>query len=305
MKVIVPGLTDLPMKWVTPRLTSALMNRFVLSLATLLMLAGCTHVPSSEQRRDDADRLAQSHGWQRDHVLAGAFDLVTYLPTQRPTGDRLAIYIEGDGYAWISAEMPSADPTPRVPVALQLALAQPSGSAAYLARPCQYLGAAAAQRCGQAYWTGRRFAPEVIKAADAAVSALKARFGARHLTLVGYSGGAAVAALVAARRDDVERLVSVDGNLDPRTWAKHHGLAPLDGSLDPADVRGALARIPQWHLAGGRDTVVPPFLTERFIAGFPRAQRPALRVIADYDHRCCWAEAWPRLWREGTQDTSE
>jgi hypothetical protein len=51
-----------------------------------------------------------------------------------------------------------------------------------------------------------------------------------------------VAALVAARRTDVDRLVTVAGNLDPTAWAVYQHIQPLTGSLNPADEVDALSR---------------------------------------------------------------
>lgn len=268
-----------------------------------MLLAACVSVPTPAARLASADALAASRGWQARAVDTGMFRLITWAPTSFAADDALAIYIEGDGLAWIASDLPSADPTPVSPLALQLALAQPAGNAAYVARPCQYVDAAQTG-CASRWWTAQRFAPDVIEAVDRAVDALKVQAGARRLTLVGYSGGGAVAALVAARRSDVERLVTVAGNLDHGAWTRHHRLPPLDGSLDAADVRDALRRVRQWHFAGGRDTVVPAFIAEGFAAGFPVDTRPVVRRVADNDHRCCWAEQWPRLWSEvhGTKE---
>jgi pimeloyl-ACP methyl ester carboxylesterase len=179
---------------------------------------------------------------------------------------------------------------------LRLALAQPTGNVVYLARPCQFVDTDA-PGCAQRYWTEARFAPEVVGATGQAIDVLKRHAGARRLMLVGYSGGGAVAALVAARRDDVERLVTVAGNLDHRTWAAFHHLSPLTESLNPADEVDALRRIPQLHFVGSRDTVIPPRQAVDFAALFPAGQRPMIRVEAGFDHRCCWAEQWKNLWR--------
>lgn len=237
-------------------------------------------------------RLADAHGWQASVLAGGSFELAAWLPRDIVPADELTIYIEGDGLAWLTPDTPSADPTPRAPLALQLALTQPDGNAAYLARPCQYVGSA---RCEQRYWTNARFAPDVIAASDQAVDALKAHFAARRLILVGYSGGGTVAALLAARRHDVVRLVTVAGNLDVYAWTSLHKITPLAESLDPADFRTELARIPQRHLVGSDDRVVPPPLVTTFAAGMPDAR---VIVIPGYDHHCCWAEHWPKLWRE-------
>lgn len=272
------------------------MMKRMLTLACL-MLAACTSLPTPMARRDTADALAARQGWQRVTLPAGAFELAAYVPDATKTGGALTVYLEGDGFAWLSPSQPSADPTPIDPMGLKLALAHPDGSAAYLARPCQFIDAERA-RCSERYWTGQRFAPEVIAAEDRALDALKSRFQARRLTLVGYSGGGAVAALLAARRSDVARLVTVAGNLDPAAWAGHHHILPLTGSLNPVDAVGALQGIPQWHFVGGRDAVVPPALAESFANRFPADRRPVVRIEPEYDHACCWAENWPRLMQE-------
>lgn len=273
-----------------------------LALSACWLLHACTHLPSPPERRDATDALAHSRGWPSVTLPAGPFDIAAYVPpTPAAASDVLTVYIEGDGLAWITPSQPSSDPTPVRPIGLQLALAQPDGVAAYLARPCQYTMNTAvnghARGCDPRYWTRQRFAPEVIEAEGLALDALKARFQARRLELVGFSGGGAVAALLAARRDDVTRLITVAGNLDHVAWARHHGVDPLIGSLNPADERARLERVPQWHVAGSQDRVIPPSLVQGFAAGFPLGRQPHVMVISGHDHLCCWADSWPDLWR--------
>jgi len=260
------------------------------------MLTGCSNIPTALERREKAAALAAPHGWKQETLRAGKFDLSIYLPESITANSDLTIYIEGDGLAWISHRHPSADPSPIDPMALRLALAQPAGNAAYLARPCQLLQAGDAS-CSNRYWTGDRFAPEVIDASNIAVSQLKARFGAKELKLVGYSGGAAVAALVAARRHDVSHVVSVAGNLDTSGWTRLHRLTPLHGSMNPGTYAHDLRSIPQLHFSGAKDQNIPPTLTEGFADLFPSANRPSVHIEPGFDHECCWVEAWPRLWQ--------
>lgn len=261
----------------------------------MLCLAACSSLPTPAERTQLADDLAASHKWQAFDIDGGSFLVRAYLPTATLTTDELAIYIEGDGLAWISSTRPAEDPTPRDPLALRLALAQPEGQAAYLARPCQYL-AGDNTNCRQTYWTSGRFAPEVVTTMNSAIDRIKQRFSARRLTLIGYSGGGAVAALIASRRNDVVRLVTVAGNLDHQAWSKRHRLTPLDASLNPLDVAVTLSGIAQWHLVGRLDTNITPDLATSFIrrSGAPAS---ALQVIDGFDHHCCWAEHWPKLWR--------
>ena len=252
-------------------------------------------VASPAQRRAHADQLAQAQAWQAIRLDTAPVPLMAYVPAHAPANEQLVIYVEGDGLAWMSPTQPSADPTPRQPIGLQLALAQPSGNAAYLARPCQYLGAEQTA-CPSAYWTEQRYAPAVVEASNQAVDLLKQRFAARDLVLVGYSGGATVAALLAARRSDVVRLITVAGNLDPETWATYHHLKPLTGSLNPVAFVSQLEGLPQLHLVGEQDSNVPPWLAEGFARRFSRLPTPEVRVIQQFDHHCCWVAQWPELW---------
>jgi pimeloyl-ACP methyl ester carboxylesterase len=217
---------------------------------------------------------------------------LVWIPTQIDPGDQLVVYIEGDGLAYIADDRPSSDPTPLSPMALQLALAQPDGNRAVLDRPCQYLKEGA--HCAERYWTTARFSPEVIGAMSAALDGLRERFRAQRLILVGYSGGASVAALLALRRTDVVGLVTVAGNLDHRAWTAWHRVSPLTGSLDPVDDVSALQRVPQIHLAGEKDRIVPPELLEEFAV---RVLGAKVQILKGYDHHCCWAENWPAIWR--------
>jgi pimeloyl-ACP methyl ester carboxylesterase len=261
----------------------------------LAMLAGCSIIPSASERVANADAIAGARGWVSKRVPTPNFQLIAYLPKQLEASENLTVYLEGDGFAWLSSSQPSADPTPRDPLALKLALAQPAGAAVYLARPCQYIDGER-QGCDVRYWTESRFSPEVVSAMNVAVDALKLRFSAKRLTLVGYSGGGAIAALLAARRPDVERLITVAGNLDHVAWTREHRLRPLEGSLNPADEIGGLASVEQIHFVGGKDTNIQPKFAAAFANRFTASKRPQVTIFENYDHRCCWVENWQQIW---------
>ena len=269
----------------------------VIGLLALLMLAGCLG-PGLAERRAASARVATDAGWQRLRLDGGPFVLTAFVPATLSRADSLTLYIEGDGLAWVDAATPSFDPTPLDPLALRLAFNQPSGAAVYLARPCQYVAEADWRNCARKYWTSHRFSPEVIEASNQALEQLKRKFGAQRLVLVGYSGGAAVATLLAARRDDVERLITVAGNLDHQTWTALDTLSPLSGSLNPADAWHQLIRVPQIHFIGAQDQSVPLAVADAYRKRFPPNALPRLRVLERFDHRCCWVAAWPALYRE-------
>jgi dienelactone hydrolase len=268
-------------------------------LMALLVLAGCARVDISPQIRwQHADQLAADSSWQKIYLPAGGFVLAAFIPRELQQSDTLTIYIEGDGFAWVNSSTPSFDPTPINPLALQLALHHPRGNAVYLARPCQYVGGVNRRNCTMTYWTNRRFAPEVVEASNQAIAQLKQQFKATHIELIGFSGGGAVAALVATRRMDVTRLITVAGNLDPDAWTKIHHASPLMGSLNPANEWQSLWAVPQLHFIGGQDRNIPAAVAQSYRARFPENHRPQLRVVDGFDHHCCWVEQWPALLNE-------
>jgi dienelactone hydrolase len=273
--------------------------RWLLVAAIVAGLAGCA-TPSPQARRDSAMVWASAQGWRPLLLPGAAFDLQAFVPERLQRTERLTVYIEGDGLAWLDRHTPSFAPTPADPLALRLAVADAGAQAVYLARPCQYTQGASFKGCEFRYWGTHRFAPEVIGALNDALGELKRRYGATDLVLVGYSGGGAVAALLAARRDDVAALVTVAGTLDTAHWTQVQRLSPLLGSLNPRDAAALLARVPQWHFVGLRDDVVPRSVLNHFLdrvsdSASPGARPPTVEAMPDFDHHCCWAAAWPQL----------
>ncbi|MGM0953595.1 MAG: alpha/beta hydrolase [Pseudomonadota bacterium] len=236
--------------------------------------------------------MAHAHGWQPVTLNTGGFLLRAYGPEPGEQLPILTVYLEGDGLAWVTRSRPSTDPTPVEPIGLQLALADPQPQAVYLARPCQYI---TSSNCRSDFWLGKRFSAEVIDATGEALDGLKARYKSNTLLLVGYSGGGAVAALLAAERDDVDALITVAGNLDHDFWTRHHRISPLKGSMNPADRARMLADLSQWHFIGGRDDIVPSEVAGAYIKQLPHSERVRSIVKPAYGHQCCWVESWPGL----------
>ncbi len=207
---------------------------------------------------------------------------------------RLTVYIEGDGAAWRTRTRVSDNPTPRDPVALALAIRQPSGSSAYVGRPCQYVNLAGVF-CPASFWTDGRYGREAVALVGRAVDLAMAAAGADEAVLVGFSGGGTLATLLAATRDDVVHLITVAAPLDIYGWTGFHGVSPLAASLDPLDYMAALSAVAQDHFEGGSDAVVPPRVNDRF---FERSRTATVmrHRMAEFDHTCCWAEAWPSLY---------
>ncbi len=268
--------------------------RFFL-IILLSCLAGCAARYGPSKRVDVAQSLAAVAQWDSLRLEVPHFEFMAFVPMNIRRGDDLTIYIEGDGLAWLTPTLPSMNPTPINPVGLKLALAHPVGQAAYLGRPCQYLRPNALG-CDLRYWTEERFSPEVVSAMSAAVDRIKSRFSAHDITLVGYSGGGAIAVLLAAKRNDVRRIVTIAGNLDTQHWIQWHELGELTGSINPADLATRVSHIPQWHFVGGKDANITPEMVRGFASRLPALSPVKVLIKESFNHSCCWAESWRELW---------
>jgi pimeloyl-ACP methyl ester carboxylesterase len=264
------------------------------TLAALLALAGCSAI-EADWTRAEAARIAAAAGFQAAPVEAGRFTLASYR--RIGAGDKLVVYIEGDGLAFISRTQVSANPTPSDPIALRLATEDDAPSVLYLARPCQFVTGPEARNCEPQYWTSARYAESVIDGFSHAIDGVERATGKRHLELIGYSGGGVVATLLAARRGDVDRVITVAANLDLAAWTNYHRITPL-ASLNPADFADRLSHVPQVMFVGARDEVVPLAVTQSYRAALAAGAPVVIRPVADYSHGCCWEKTWPELLRE-------
>ncbi|MBF0355260.1 MAG: alpha/beta hydrolase [Alphaproteobacteria bacterium] len=239
---------------------------------------------------DDALALGNAAGMKSSWINTGSFSLLAQTRINQP-GLPIRVYIEGDGFAYVTRGQPSIDPSPINPVALRLAAVDTSANIAWVARPCQYVMLAQIQDdCPLQYWTSHRMAPEVVEALGAALSKIA---NGGKIELVGYSGGGAAAVLLAARRSDVINVRTVAGNLDLEAFARHHRLAPMRYSLDASSVADRVSHLPQLHFVGAKDEIVPPELQYNFIKRVGEAGKSV--TVASADHQKGWGEAWPGL----------
>lgn len=261
-----------------------------LCAAFCFLLAGCAAPLSIGGSRESVEAWAVQRGFRTEMLESGRFQLYALLRGTAASG-ALTLYLEGDGAPWPNPYRPPRDPTPIRPVALLLAERDPSPAVAYLGRPCQYLEDAARAQCGPAYWSSRRFTPEVLAAMDDAVSRLKQSAGAKRLRLVGHSGGGVIAALLAMRRSDVDSLITVAAPLSLNAWIAGHDLSALEDALDPQQLAIQSGLPPARHFAGAEDDIVPAAIVAEFVG----RHGGRLETIADFDHDCCWVRDWPVL----------
>lgn len=259
----------------------------LIMLITVLM-SGCITLDTHHH----AAELAQKAGLTKSIFTANAFNLTAYSRIT-DLNQPINVYIEGDGLAWISRHQPSSDPTPRLAIGLALAASDTSKNVVYLARPCQFNDFNQVS-CDSAYWLNQRFSEKVIDAMSQELDTYVGKTHGQRVNLIGYSGGAAVAVLLAVRRHDIVSLRTVAGNLDHVYVNQYHQVDLMPESLNAIDVAQKISDLPQVHFVGTQDKVIPKEVVLRFI----RQQRSVdcvslLEVQAG--HQDNWIKSWQEL----------
>lgn len=259
-------------------------------IASLALLAACA--TPAERFHERAAAL----GFERIALRGDGARHVSYVADAGTPSKTLRVYIEHDGTPWLDRTRVADDPTPRTPMALEF-MALDRGPRLLLGRPC-YFGSQSDEGCTAIAWTHRRYAPEVIASMVAALRAFLAVHPFRQVELVGYSGGGTIAWLMAAQLSETVRVVTVAANLDSDLWARIHDFSPLAGSLNPALAPPLRSEVRQVHYVGGRDRNVPPTVVASFLQRHPEA---SMRMLAEFDHDCCWIARWPELFPEAAR----
>lgn len=264
------------------------MKSAAFSLSILLLLGGCTAIPTPSERQQTLQNLSTDHNLTIKPIRTNRFTLTSVIAGQCED-KTMRVYFEGDGLSWISRSRLSDNPTPINPLAAKLMMMDKSGCKAYFARPCQYT---LDEKCSNVYWSSRRFSSEVIQSYQEALDQIKRSYGIRSFVLIGYSGGGAVAALSAAKRDDVSRLITVAGNLDTDLWVKLQGLEPLDGSLNPANETVNLEPVPQTHFIGANDIVMSKEIFSSYRGHFFKPDKIESIQCDTCTHNSGWEKVW-------------
>lgn len=255
-----------------------------------LLFSSCASQPNLVQLLN----VASVNGMQGIDVASHGFVIRTYqrlLNNNAP----IHVYIEGDGFAYITAAQTSNDPTPHMATGLALALADNAANVVYLARPCQYT-LAQSPGCNVAFWTSARFSEPIIAAMNDALNQIKQAHGTQKIALIGYSGGGAVAVLLAARRTDIQSLRTVAGNLNHQVVNQLHHVSPMPQSLNAIDVVSQIRHIPQVHFVGMQDTVIPRFIAQQFAKKVGTCAQ--VNIVENANHSDGWQENWPQLMQQ-------
>ncbi|RYZ94226.1 MAG: hypothetical protein EOO68_20665 [Moraxellaceae bacterium] len=206
------------------------------------------------------------------------------------TSHRLHVYIEGDGLPFKNRFQITQDPSPSNPLLLKL-MSLDSNTSLYLGRPCYFTRSLTAlhdAQCNPGLWTTARYSEDVVNSMVEALRQYLSLHPAMGITLIGHSGGGAIAMLMAARMSEVDQVVTLAGNVDTRAWTRLHHYAPLKESLNPASLSVHSLPEKQIHIGGDKDDMVPPALGHEFLNRIGQH----MMIIRDADHNCCWLRHW-------------
>lgn len=266
---------------------NALLAGILISLSFLF--SGCASVDP----RTEANQIASAAGLNSENIPTHSFVIATWGRFTPPVNS-IRVYIEGDGFAWKSRTQPSDDPTPHLPTGLKLAAADPGQNVLYLARPCQFIGPPLPATCQVNWWTNDRFSAVVIDTMNEALEVFVSRYPGVKLDVVGYSGGGNIAALLAARRNDVRSLRTVAGNLDVAWVNTLHHVTPMPNAVSAIDRAAELRALPQIHFSGDADKTVPADVAQRFRQAVG-GKCVRVDVVSGMTHSADWAAIWPQL----------
>lgn len=275
-------------------------KKSLFSLKTILLaslvLGGCITTTLPIMRVETAQRIA-APAWMIKRDIPASPYLLRAYERMHERHAAANVYIEGDGSLWTSPKEWDFDPTPKNPVALHLASKDKAENVVYLGRPCQFNDTLLDGKtpCGGDVWGKGRYGKDVIESYNTALNEIARRYDIEGFHLIGYSGGGAVASLLAAERKDVLSLRTVSGVLDHKAQSNLLQSPPLGASLNPVNETATLQDIPQYHFIGGQDLYVPPVVFHSYMQAMPSSHCVNSMLVQEAGHEDGWVNKWPEL----------
>jgi dienelactone hydrolase len=256
---------------------------FVTICCASVLLVGCNTIT----RSGNPETIGKLKQFNRVEVKGGDFWITTYQKITDKNAPYV-FYIEGDGAAFEGKYRVSHNPTPRRQMFLNLAAMDQRPNVVYVARPCQYTQKDLNPKCSPLYWTDRRMSDDSVESLNQVINSIN-RNG--PFSLVGYSGGGGIAVLIAARNNMVKDILTIAANLDHAAFTSYHNVTPMVGSLNPVNYAAKVKNVPQLHISGAQDKIIPPFIADKFVAasGSPCVKQ---RIIPKIDHKHGWDKIW-------------
>ncbi len=260
-------------------------NNIIFLSFIILFATSC--VDSTQLRYDKTISLTKQNNWDCQIMQTKKFNINYCFSKELQNNQDITFFIEGDGFSWVTPSQPSSNPTPNNPIALKVAMSVDKNNTIYLSRPCQNILNDDFKNCTQEYWTNMRFSDDVIEAMSETIDNLKVQHKINKVTLVGYSGGGALSLLLATKRDDIEKVITIASNIDTEKWTSYHNITPLE-SINPASLNSRLKAVKQIHFVGELDKIVPSLIVESYISNFENKDNIKQYIIKDFTHSCCW-----------------
>jgi len=246
--------------------TRALLTLLCITFMQLLVTACTPPSPEAFYRATKQFKL------EKHQIKGHTFPMIYYTRGLQPGIDNLHVYLGGDGLPWLDIMTFAEDPTPRNPLVLEL-MNQDDSPALFLGRPC-YQGFYDTPPCDYYYWTAGRYSPEVVNNMRDAILQLVKKYNVKNLTLIGFSGGGALATLLANDLHQTTTVVTIAGLLDTTAWTELHNYSPLNGSLNPVEQAPLKKHIRQIHLTGNRDENIPASIIRDFLDKQYKVENP-------------------------------
>lgn len=255
-------------------------------VAFFITLISCNSV---DIRTNKANAIAKKNEYQPAIEPTKKFPIQTFVKNHNST--HAVIYLEGDGLVLTSSGV-AFNPTPTDPMALRLASVDSrSYTKIVINRPCQYITCKA---CDNKYWTQARYSTDVIASIIETIHKLQAKYNFKTFDIIAYSGGAAIAFLIAHDfKDQIKSITTFAGNVDPFAWCEYHGNSPLTQSLNPLDNIDILRTIPQKHFCGTSDHNTTIAITQDFQKKL-NSNNIEVIIVEGYDHDSNWPNYWKK-----------
>ena len=113
--------------------------------------------------------------------------------------------------------------------------------------------------------------------------------------LIGFSGGAYIAVLLAADRDDIKTLRTVSGNLNNDIFIRHHKLDAMPASAKMPTNIDKLSTTPQYHFIGEDDEIIPIDIYRGYANLFSSQACLHSKTVKNTDHTTGWSNIWQDL----------
>ncbi len=258
------------------------MNKLFLFL--LIFLANCSQ--SSPDKRINLIEDLNLNKFNKKIYSTSYFNI--YSLEKIKNNNKLIIYIEGDGLAWVDRFTISSNPTPTDPLAFKLSQVDKNENIIYLARPCQFEWS---NNCNKDIWTISQYSSAVLNSYKEIINNLSKTFEEIHL--IGYSGGAGIAMyLGTVNNKSIKSIRTIAGNINHNELSKILNISNLKKSINFYSIEKKLKKMPQVHYYGLMDKTVPNVLQLAYKERNLNNNCIKIQPVTKTNHSEGWLDFW-------------